>query len=364
MINSLKVEGLNRRFDYDLKFNEDMNVLTGLNGSGKTTLLKLLWYLTSGNLHRITSEILFDSVEVKTGWFDLSLKKESNDMVTLTWDNLKTPDGLQLETGNLKVENPADNLDKLKELNDRIAKIVQGSLFFPTFRRCELGERGLGDESSYGKLRDAMRVFSNELSIANQNHKFITTMSTGDIAPRLGPIVKLLEELQSLEDSAKQPIQERIQPELKEQFSVLWDITEGNIQELETTFQERLSLLRDIVRDIYNLYQEITISIDISFEGKGEGKGNWEISSEDLSSGEKQLLGFLCHNAFSDHVLMFLDEPELSLHIDYQRLILSLLEAQKRGEKQFFVATHSPFIYARYPNHEINLEENTNESES
>ena len=362
MINSLKVEGLNRRFDYNLKFNEDMNVLTGLNGSGKTTLLKLLWYLISGNLHRITSEILFDSVESKTSWFDLYMKKESKNTVKLTWNNLKTPDELQSENGTLEVKNPADNLDELKKLNEKIAKVVQGSLFFPTFRRCELGERGFGDESSYGKLRHAMEEFSSELSV-EEKHKFITTMSTGDIAPRLRPIVKLIEELQSLEDSAKQPVQERIQHELKEQFSVLWNITEGNIQELEKTFQERFSLLRDIVRDIYNLYQEITISIDISFEGKGEGKGNWEISSEDLSSGEKQLLGFLCHNAFSDHVLMFLDEPELSLHIDYQRLILSLLEAQG-GEKQFFVATHSPSIYSRYPNHEINLEENTNESKS
>ena len=59
MIESLKVKGLNHRVDADLEFNEDLNIITGKNGSGKTTLLKLLWYLISGNLKRIITEIPF-----------------------------------------------------------------------------------------------------------------------------------------------------------------------------------------------------------------------------------------------------------------------------------------------------------------
>lgn len=59
MIQSLEVEGLNNQFNYGLKFNKDLNILTGVNGCGKTTLLKLIWYLISGNLHRIYHEIPF-----------------------------------------------------------------------------------------------------------------------------------------------------------------------------------------------------------------------------------------------------------------------------------------------------------------
>lgn len=61
MIKSLKVTGLNRCMSFDLKFHEDINIVTGRNGSGKTTVLKLLWYAISGNLERIIAEIRFES---------------------------------------------------------------------------------------------------------------------------------------------------------------------------------------------------------------------------------------------------------------------------------------------------------------
>ena len=59
MIKSLKATGLNRCMSFDLKFHEDINIVTGRNGSGKTTVLKLLWYAISGNLERIIAEIRF-----------------------------------------------------------------------------------------------------------------------------------------------------------------------------------------------------------------------------------------------------------------------------------------------------------------
>ena len=81
------------------------------------------------------------------------------------------------------------------------------------------------------------------------------------------------------------------------------------------------------------------------------------ISSDKLSAGEKQMLSFLCYNAFSDNMPIFIDEPELSLHVDWQRLLFPTL--LKQGQKnQFFVATHSPFIYAKYPDKEFLLNDN------
>ena len=57
MIRYLKVKGLNKRLDGEFEFSEDVNIITGANGSGKTTLLKLLWYLISGHLEQILTEI-------------------------------------------------------------------------------------------------------------------------------------------------------------------------------------------------------------------------------------------------------------------------------------------------------------------
>ena len=44
----------------------------------------------------------------------------------------------------------------------------------------------------------------------------------------------------------------------------------------------------------------------------------------------------------------------LSLHVDWQRQLFSILQNQ-RTSNQFIVATHSPFIYSKYPDKEILL---------
>ena len=79
------------------------------------------------------------------------------------------------------------------------------------------------------------------------------------------------------------------------------------------------------------------------------------IESDTLSAGEKQLLSFLCYNTFSENTAILIDEPELSLHVDWQRRLLPTLLEQETGN-QFFVATHSPFIYGKYPDKEIQLD--------
>ena len=84
------------------------------------------------------------------------------------------------------------------------------------------------------------------------------------------------------------------------------------------------------------------------------GEINEAISSDKLSSGEKQMLSFLCYNAFYKDTAIFIDEPELSLHVDWQRLLLPTLLDQSTGN-QFFIATHSPFIFSGYQHKEIPL---------
>ena len=68
------------------------------------------------------------------------------------------------------------------------------------------------------------------------------------------------------------------------------------------------------------------------------------------------MLSFLCYNAFSENTPIFIDEPELSLHIDWQRFLLPTLLDQSTGN-QFFIATHSPFIYTGYPDKEFMLDD-------
>lgn len=68
------------------------------------------------------------------------------------------------------------------------------------------------------------------------------------------------------------------------------------------------------------------------------------LDATSLSSGERQLLMLLCTTllASMDARLFFIDEPELSLGVEWQRQILGALLGLTEGSGlQFFIATHS-----------------------
>lgn len=70
------------------------------------------------------------------------------------------------------------------------------------------------------------------------------------------------------------------------------------------------------------------------------------ISLNDLSSGEKQVISLMAIIYLNDSAqkIILIDEPELSLSIDWQKMILPDLN---KGEnvKQIIAITHSPFIF-------------------
>ncbi|WP_448695679.1 AAA family ATPase [Pseudomonas moraviensis] len=63
-----------------------------------------------------------------------------------------------------------------------------------------------------------------------------------------------------------------------------------------------------------------------------------------FSKGEKALLAlFLMVYLYRDSSLFLLDEPEVSLHVEWQKMIFPALQALAPNS-QFIVATHSPFL--------------------
>lgn len=68
-----------------------------------------------------------------------------------------------------------------------------------------------------------------------------------------------------------------------------------------------------------------------------------------LSSGERQVLTMLfcaTHMSPADGT-MLIDEPEISLHIDWQRIIVSEIMAQA-GDRQIIVCTHAPDVVSEH----------------
>ena len=383
MIRSLEVKELNNRLSDKFKFHEDLNIFTGANGSCKTTLLKLLWYFISGNLQQIVLEIPFHTISIQTDLFDFSMKRVEPDRVTFDY-NFGKEEGtyefivINAETGKIDRK----DVDSVSALEKQIARTTKRSLFFPTFRRIEGGfSRVATDTDSLAMmlltstpemLQASISKFSNKVSI--NGHKFIASISTEDLSELLiQKYADIYEEIttrqaQVLEEISKEirnnPDKDKVSEIPQDVPTVLNAIQKVNKEreQLSKPFSVLSELSRKILR--YNTIHitgrvvggETTDGITLGEEDDGVtvGEAKDAISSDKLSSGEKQMLSFLCYNAFHNNMPIFIDEPELSLHIDWQRLLLPTFLDQSTGN-QFFIATHSPFIFSGYQQKEIPL---------
>ncbi len=77
--------------------------------------------------------------------------------------------------------------------------------------------------------------------------------------------------------------------------------------------------------------------------------GKSQLTFEDLSAGEKQLVTLIVYITLKarDNLVVIIDEPELSLHVNWQRELLQTLLIEN-SNIQLIIATHSPFISSCY----------------
>ncbi|UZN01758.1 AAA family ATPase [Cellulomonas sp. S1-8] len=86
-------------------------------------------------------------------------------------------------------------------------------------------------------------------------------------------------------------------------------------------------------------------SIDVQVNGD-------EIPLFALSSGERQLLQMFLLALGGEESSVIIDEPELSLHVDWQETLVESMRALN-GRCQLIFATHSPEIMAHIPDSKI-----------
>ena len=79
---------------------------------------------------------------------------------------------------------------------------------------------------------------------------------------------------------------------------------------------------------------------DIAFSQRGE-----RLTPYQLSSGEKQMLVILLTVLIEDNkpYVLFMDEPEISLHIDWQQRLIDLI-LELNPNVQIILTTHSPAV--------------------
>lgn len=347
MIKYLKVEGLNgNKMPLEFHFNDDLNLFTGLNGCGKTTILKILWFVNSGHFVHLVNEIVFQSLTLETNNYKISITRNEKG-AELLFNGRKgfipLTDGIQRRFSN-------DVSIDLYEKSDE-------SVFFPTFRRIEGGF--LIENSIYRRtpfpMKNALSDLSNELS--TPKHKFVSYVSTEDITLLVNrEYSTVMREINELQRHEFEIIRGRIRNRGTMGSDAILREIEKDITNVENSSAEKLRPFSSLEDLVISIFHKKGIEMDAIVLGDFTNA----ISSEKLSAGEKQMLSFLCYNTFSKNKVIFIDEPELSLHPDWQRLLIPTLLKQGNNN-QFFIATHSPFIYTKYADKEIILSEDKGE---
>lgn len=84
--------------------------------------------------------------------------------------------------------------------------------------------------------------------------------------------------------------------------------------------------------------------------------GSYTASLRPLSSGERQIVTLIyAATHMSKQQLVLIDEPEISLHVDWQRMLIRRM-AEQLGDRQIIACTHSPVIGADYEDRVVELQ--------
>jgi predicted ATP-binding protein involved in virulence len=354
--------------------NLDLNILTGRNGAGKTTLLKLLWYVMSGNILLALQEVPFNRCHLVTDLYVCTVHRLSANQCKVEFE----ADGeSQVFEDRFDEDNVVRNAEDIAnpELIER-----GGSVFFPTFRRIEGGftisnkrirnMRGVVGQPTFrpkSDIEEALADLARKLS--NGKHVFVSAISTGDI---VGILLRRFADFSGIYNDLQQRTSNEIISTIKDYKSEkdgsqnvdssdrLLDVIRAKIEAMEGKRVQIMAPIDAVRALVERLIKHTGISIDarLSF-----GDAATAVNSDLLSAGEKHMLSFICYNAFYRDSVVLIDEPELSLHVDWQRQLFPILLGQK-SSNQFIIATHSPFIYSKYPDKEIPVDLDRGDSEN
>ncbi|MBX4268444.1 AAA family ATPase [Clostridium estertheticum] len=177
--------------------------------------------------------------------------------------------------------------------------------------------------------------------------------------------------------SKMQDISEKFK-KLKE-YNIL-DIKEFSNVIFNEEYAKALKIYFDDFNDKYDVYEEFILKLDLytriinerlSFKrvkiSKDMGLIIYDIDNEkkylklsELSSGEKQEIVLFFELIFDtpNEILLLIDEPEISLHISWQKMFINdLLKITEHKKFNIVVATHSPQIINNHWDKQIDLGE-------
>lgn len=413
-ISNITIDNFWENYHVDMKFDEEVNILIGKNGSGKTTFMNLLHAVLTIDIDKL-AEITFSNVIIKLNnknsrktvkitkiedfhsapivkyqisnknpielpiitndslrMYPLSLRrkmKDSYDQLKNEFQEFVSVSSLSVYRNNYEYDfdhrEYRDKRDRYffspvdERLNNLLEKLTRYQLQLSSQAR-EISAQLQKDVLLSLLDKDQKRSWSidfinkfdsnqqkENLSNAYSRLGLVSKEVENKITNHINSMEKLKEQLNinkgrdSVEiDFYALHVQNRI-----EKIIELSLLAEKNTDELFKQLNLYLSELKRFM-DKNFIFSK---SGDLEIDGKG-------YPIDKLSSGEKQLLILLTEALLQnkESFIFLADEPELSLHIEWQREILPAVR-RINPNAQVIVATHSPEIAGKYNDNIIQI---------
>lgn len=369
-----------------------VNVFWGLNGSGKTTLLRILHAALNNDASEL-EELPFESAEVV-----FHSPVHGTDLVR-TWSRAEpateseeddspeffiSSSGVTHESWVVEEEparakwqtRPVDVAINEKALTARYAHS-----YLPISRVVEgMTDRGFRDDATFGSSEAALT--SDERFVRQVRRRWIaystkSVSSIKDIQQQgLATVLALLfggvtgGPRREVTIAPAETAYELVKSFLEEQRIYLAIGKTEFIRKYEDSeeHQQVVSEIQDVDREIDEIQRpqrEFQAVIDEMYVGnkhlllpksglnqrpsvlRVRSDEQW-IPLKSLSSGEKQLLQVLLEALAAEQSTVMIDEPELSLHVDWQQRLVSSMQ-RVNSECQLLLATHSPEVMVDVP---------------
>jgi predicted ATPase len=412
-IERIQVEGLYGQFNHDLSFgdhkpdNPNLLILYGENGTGKTTLLWLVYHLLNKEAKRGHRSYLarrqFKRVAVTfSDGVQLSADRENaakgSFVMTLSRD--------EVELANFAFETSKDGTIPSKVSDDEeYMKFVEALPsfnfgFLPHDRSTRIEAKSRRNQRTQEGEEDLSPIqYSVSHAIGTARRQAIKASNQGQLTVNAiytelirqialsppAPPDSSVEEgryklLGRLEDQA------RITKEYSK-FGLISDLqVEGLLETLKTMPPSRFQIVENILEPFLRgnearlealnvLYVALKAAVEtlnslylnkqvtVHLEGGVTITNAWgSLLPDQLSSGEQELLILFCEviSALRPDTILFIDEPELSLNVTWQRTLLnSLLKCASGSTVQFVIATHSIEMLAQHRANVVRLSNET-----
>ncbi len=305
---NFEINNLYDKYSVNGRLDKDVNILVGNNGSFKSTLLKVL-------AHMLQSEgLISDGIRIESA--------------KLVFDN-EIAEHYRLLEGN------ADAFMSMAKNDSSLTKAAERIYDFSTknknAEKMMFRTEQFGYESSLGAITDA-DDFAKRFNL-----DIISTFDVRNGDSQKSYLDSKLEKLQSdysyyLSDLAKQ----------------MTDII-GNNGSISKSQMEAINHNKNLMLQYIDKAFSATGKVIVQDSGKllFDLGTDQTISADKLSSGEKQLLIILLTIMLEKQkpYIVLLDEPEISLHIDWQYELLEWVTVLNPNA-QFILTTHSPSIFA------------------